>query len=308
MTLRIGYVPGGDLRSNGLLLLLPASLYFSLFRFDIIPTLLTALSLVCLGRRYWLASGAILGLAVLVKVYPILLAPLILRYILVPGASDGRGWRAALLWVAGGIGVAVCCLVPTLGTSGWEAVWTPYQFQLNREPFYWTPYGFYLPSSLADNSPLSRGFRLGTLVVAVLGLAAWPVRDMASLLRRGTVILIVFISLSVVFSPQWILWLAPLVLPLASRSWLLTILVVAIDLTTFLMWPYIVMLPPGWWTGSPDPLQPALNYLRFALFAMLALALLWTEFWTAFARPLSRLTLLRWGEGSLPEKPAEEPV
>jgi uncharacterized membrane protein len=282
-----------------------------MFRFDVIPTLFTALSLVCLGRRRWLIAGALLGLATLVKVYPILLAPLILRYLCVSGASDGRGWRAALLWVAGGVGVAACCLLPQLWSSGWESVWSPYQFQLHREPFMWTPYGYYLPSSLAANTSVARGFRLGTLVVAVLGLAAWPVRDLASVLRRGAVILIVFISLSVVFSPQWILWLAPLLLPLASRSWPLTILVVALDLTTYLMWPYGLVLPAGWQPSfAPDSLIPALNYLRFALFAILVMSLLGTPVWTWWLASRKRRGLAPAfvGGAGVPDPYAEEPA
>ena len=38
--------------------------------------------------------------------------------------------------------------------------------------------------------------------------------DLAGVLRRGAVVLIVFIGFSVYFSPQWVLWLAPLCLPL----------------------------------------------------------------------------------------------
>ncbi len=306
LTLRAGYLPGGGLRSNGLLLLLPAALYYSLFRFDVIPTLLTAISLACLGRRHWLAAGAFLGLAALVKVYPVLLAPLMLRYLCVPGASDGRGWRAGFLWLVGCGGVVAICLLPPLCLSGWEAVWAPYHYQLNRNQFLWTAYGYYLPLSLSTNTALAKGFRLGMLLVTGLGLAAWPVRDLVSLLRRGAVVLIVFISVSVVFSPQWILWLAPFVLPLCPRSRLLTILVIALDLLTFLLWPYIAVLPAEWtpaadselqlrllrgdiwmvaggeWkpAGGSELLLPVLNYVRFAVFAALALALLGAEVWS----------------------------
>src|SRR5262249_40968213 len=47
--LRAGYQRGGGLASSGVLLVLPAALFFTLHRFDIVPVLLTALSLACLG-------------------------------------------------------------------------------------------------------------------------------------------------------------------------------------------------------------------------------------------------------------------
>jgi hypothetical protein len=281
LTLHAGYLPGGGLQCSGLLLLLPGAFYFSLFRFDVIPTLLTALSLACLGRQRWLAAGAFLGLAALVKVYPVLLVPLILRYLWGMEPSHGGGWRAALLWLVGCGGVVALCLLPPLWTSGWEAVWSPYHFQLNREPFLWTMYGYFLPQSLSENTALAKGFRLGVLLVTGFGLAIWPVVDLTSLLRRGAVVLIVFISLAVVFSPQWILWLTPFVLPLAARSRWLTFLVIGLDLVTFLLWPYIIGLPAEWKAAVGfDPLRPGLNYLRCALFAALSFTLLGAEIWS----------------------------
>src|SRR5206468_2084967 len=66
--LRAGYEQGGGLSSSGLLLLLPAALYFTLNRFDVVPALLTALSFACLGRRWTAASAAFLAAAMMVKV------------------------------------------------------------------------------------------------------------------------------------------------------------------------------------------------------------------------------------------------
>jgi hypothetical protein len=280
LTLQRGYLPGGKLNSSGILLLLPGAVWFSLFRFDIIPTLLTALSLACLGRQRWLAAGALFGLAALVKVYPLLLGPLMLRYLFVRGTPDGRGLRASLHWLAGGAGVVALFLLPPLLTSGWEAVWSPYRFQLNRDPFMWNIYGYVLPKNLSLNTHEAKLFRLTTLLIVGLGLAAWPVPDLPSLLRRGAVILIVFICLSVVFSPQWIIWLAPMLLPLASRNRLLFVLIIVLDLSTFLLWPFMVYIPDHWFPhGWAALVPPTLNYVRFATFAALVLTLLGVEIW-----------------------------
>ena len=90
VVLRCGYEPGGGLSSSGLLLLLPAALYFTLNRFDMLPALLTALSLACLGRRWTAASALFLAAATIVKVYPVLLAPLVLRHLLAERRGAAR--------------------------------------------------------------------------------------------------------------------------------------------------------------------------------------------------------------------------
>jgi hypothetical protein len=264
--LRAGYDSDGGLSSSGLLLLLPAALYFTLNRFDVVPALLTALSFACLGRRWTVASAVFLAAAMMIKVYPALLIPLVLRY-LVPE------WRRAGLWILWYIGTALAFLLPTLLLGGWPAVWESVHFQLAREPMPFTAYGPLLPLSLAANDAAGRAFRLGTLALAIVALCWTRPADVASLLRRGAVILIVFIGLSVTFSPQWVLWLAPLCLPLARRDWLLTGLIIALDLATYFTFP---VYSPIWGPFDAGGVDRAV-YARFAVLGVLAAALLWQD-------------------------------
>src|SRR5262249_28162587 len=118
LTLRAGYDRTGALTSDGLLLLLPATLYFTLNRFDVVPTLLTALSLRCLGRRWIVASACFLAAGAMVKVFPAVLAPLMLRYLL----PDRRG---ALRWGAAFVVTAAALVLWPLLREGWQAVWAP---------------------------------------------------------------------------------------------------------------------------------------------------------------------------------------
>ena len=150
--LRAGYQPGGRMGGPLLLVLLPGALYFALNRFDIVPALLVALGLACLGRRWLLASAVFLGTATMVKVYPVLLVPLVLRYLSTPA-------RSALYWLAAYTLTAVAWLLPPLLLSGWTATWAPYYFQFTRPPeFGWTLYGYALPESLAQGGLLGRDF------------------------------------------------------------------------------------------------------------------------------------------------------
>jgi hypothetical protein len=268
LTLRAGYDRSGALASSGLpLLLLPGALYFTVNRFDILPTLLMALSLFCLGRRWVVASACLLAAGAMVKVFPVLLVPLVLRYLL-------PDWQRAARWLTAFAATASILVMWPLLREGWQAVWAPYQFQLNREPFGWTAYGYILPLRLADNDLAAKGFRLGALLLTELALCVRPVPDLASLLRRAAVVLIVFVSLAVFYSPQWVVWLLPLLLPLGRRQPALVWLAVALDLVTYLNWPFFGSgnLP---WLGSWDePVLAVLVYARFGILAALAVLLL----------------------------------
>ena len=114
----------------------------------------------------------------------------------------------------------------------------PYRYQMART---WTMtmtiYNVLLPDALGMDTPLGRGFRLGCTVgtVALLTLPRMP--DLASLLRRCAVVLIVVQSIQVFYSPQFIIWLLPFLLPLTSRHpplfWLLALL----DVLTIMTFP-----------------------------------------------------------------------
>lgn len=61
-------------------LLLPASMYFALSRYDVLPALLIGLALLLLFRRRHLLATFVLSVAVLTKWYPIVFLPLFLSY------------------------------------------------------------------------------------------------------------------------------------------------------------------------------------------------------------------------------------
>jgi hypothetical protein len=258
--LRVGYGPGGALSGPLLPLLLPGALYFSLNRFDVLPALLTALGFACLGRRRLVASGLLFGVATAVKIYPAFLVPLVFHF-LWPRRRDAWGWLAAYA------AAVAACFLPPLILSGWEAVRQPFQFQLTRPPMGWTAYGYVLPEALGKNDLPGRLFRLGTVALTVLLLAWRRPADLASLLRRGAITVIVFIALPVFYSPQWIVWLLPLLVPLARPWRLLFWLLVALDAVTYITFPL----------GSlGQPVDNAI-YTRYAILTALVVVLAWVE-------------------------------
>jgi uncharacterized membrane protein len=260
LVLQAGYEPGGGLAGWPALLLLPGMLYFSLNRYDVVLALLAALGLACLGRRHVLLSGALLGAATAIKVWPVILVPLVLRY-LWPRRREALGWLAAY-----GLMLSAS-FVPTLVQFDWQAVWGPFRLQLSREPMGTTVYGYVLPLRLAEGDSIGQAFRLGTVALTVLLLSYRRPPDLASLLRRGAIAVIVFISLPIFYSPQWILWLSPFLVPLARVHRPILWLLLALDLVTYATFAL----------GADAVAASAVAYLRFASLAALVGVLVWAE-------------------------------
>jgi hypothetical protein len=274
--LHAGYEPGTRLTTPIHLLLLPASLYFALNRFDVLPALLVGLSLAAGGRGRHLASGGFLAAATLLKAYPVLLVPPLLRFV-----SADR--RSGVRWALGYGGLMLAFLIPTVALSDGRTVLAPYRFQLTRPAEDWTLFGYVLPAVLAQDSLAARIFRSGSVIAAALALVWMRPGSLVSVLRRGAVMLLVFLALQVFYSPQWVLWLTPLLVPLATTSRVILWLTVLLDLVTFLSFPVVFDLSVE--TVRPF-LQALLIYLRFGLLATLTTVLLREE-WTC-ARPRER--------------------
>jgi hypothetical protein len=268
--LAAGYLPAGGLSYRGLLLILPGALFFTLNRFDVVPALLTALSFACLGRGRSTASAVLLGAGTLIKVYPIFLAPFVVRYLLTTEAP-----RKATRWaIAYGITMAAF-LMPAAQVWGVSEVAAPYIVQLSRKAEGLTAYVYLIPLEdlrdvLAGNGFIGRSFRLGSLALALGLLLARPIPDLAGVLRRGAIVLIVFITLSVFYSPQWVLWLTPLLLPLAGRQRSLIALIAGLDLVTWGQWPIACNLACTFELDN-YPRDVILTLLAFARFALLGL-------------------------------------
>ncbi len=264
VVLVIGYEPGGGLSGPAVLLLLPAMLYFTANRFDIVPALLTAVSFACLGRHRPTASAVFLAVATLVKVYPVMFSLLIIRYL-----SDRR--KPALTWTLA-YGATILAFVGfSIWQAGWEATAAPFRYQLARDLEGLTLYGPVLPVVLGGKSLLGSAFRLGAVAVTML-LLAWKRPDsLADLLCRAAVVLLVFVALQVFYSPQWILWFAPLLIPLVRSQTLLIPVFIGLDLVTYCTFPVAYD-----WNGADVRLvlMGVLIYLRVLLLLGLAVVLL----------------------------------
>lgn len=204
-----------------------------LSRYDLWPAALVAGALAALlSGRNRLGSG-VLGLAVAAKVYPVVLAPLAAVWI-----WRRRGRREAL--VAGAVFAAVlaACFVPFLlvapdgvAASLWRQLSRPLQIETLGASVAIVLHGLgaveaqIVGSHGSQNLGGAAGTAIGlvhTVVQTAALLALWLAfaRGAATgerLVRYAALALVVFVALGKVLSPQFLVWLLPLVPLVAGR-------------------------------------------------------------------------------------------
>jgi hypothetical protein len=255
------------------LFLLPGFLYFTPCRFDILPAALVLCSIAAADRKRAGLSGLCLGAAVALKMYPLALAPLVLRY-------AARSWGQAALWCL----AAAVPVVLSYGTmymiDGQDGATIPMKYQLGRDPEpEWCFYGKFLPAEWTFKTPTNTVVRALPVLLAVLAMVVRRPPDVYSLLRRCAVAVILFLSFQLFYSPQWWQWLSVLLVPLVRRhAWLLWY-VIAHDLLTYLHFP--VMFDALGTTALSEPVGPALReahvWLRAGMWFGLVAAFAVTE-------------------------------
>ena len=245
------------------LAVLPGATYFSLHRFDIYPTLLTAFAFAALARNRPGWAGAFLAGGVLLKLYPVLFVPVIVRYL---------GVRLGIRFIL------TFSLVPIAGfglagvLTDWQSLIVPIRLQMTRElEIGWTLYDKMLPAALG---------RSGTARLIVLGLITLACvyrrpETVVEVLRRCGLILIAFVAMAVFWSPQWMLWFLPILVPLAARSRPVAYATIAVDLVTYCSFP--VMFWELWNLLLKDEAEwiaAGLTYARGIMWIVLAIVLL----------------------------------
>src|SRR4030095_4427066 len=234
-------LPGRE--SLAYLMLLPGPLYFTTNRFDIVASLFLLLALWFLQDQRGTASGVCLGLATLTKWYPVLLLPLWLLY------AYRRDRRIARSLVIAFVATCTLTALPALVGAGIRAVLRPYAFHASRGLEFVS-----LPALLHLYAVQGLGVTIPPRLVQVLCLGGVMAAVVASIRARtdsieqvaswSRVILSTSIVLSTVWSPQWMLWVLPLMILIARRTsdvpW-----IVAYGVLGYLVFPLIHDGLPG---------------------------------------------------------------
>lgn len=247
-------------------------------RFDIVPAALTLFAMVCAVHKRWNWAFALLALAAVLKVYPaILLVPFALA---LQRGTQGK-WYRWRRWLPIGIFVGICILavvislllsvVGTLVPLGYFD-YRPIEIESLSASMLWvfsllgkTPLGYAGSfGSLNALSPLASNITSRMMVLLVVGLLyTWWLqwRGRIDFAMACLLTLLIVIVTGKVFSPQYLLWVIPLVAYVgqSNRWWLL--FWTLIGLLTSWIYPYIFHMIPHLYTSLFYPVTAARNFL-----------------------------------------------
>ncbi len=226
-----------------------------LSRFDLWPAAITVAALAALVSRRFRLGHALLALGVVAKVYPAVLAPLVVAHV-----WRERGRREALICAGVLVGVVAVCFAPFLALAPggvWESVvrqtTRPLQIEsLSSGTLLALHHVFGLTvhwksshgsQNLVGTAPDVLGALQTVLQVSAL-VAVWTLfargrggRD--ELVRASAAAVCAFVALGKVLSPQYLIWLVPLVpLVRGRRGVQATVLLGASLVLTQLWFPY----------------------------------------------------------------------
>jgi hypothetical protein len=235
-----------------LLLFLPATVYYSFNRFDAWPSLLVVAALLCQLRGRTLVAAVLLALGAMTKWYPILLLPLFLSHNLY-GRGDGRAWlrrvpRAVLGpgLLAAGVCLGILAITWFWGHGGLDAVAYVYgpKGQGDRTPnpgsivFALTSPDFWGWFPASDIDRIAHWASIAQFLPA-LAMAFVPLRSRRALLAACLVVVLGFIQFGKVFSPQWIVWVAPLAILVGAQARAGLVLLVLSDVAVYAQTPLL---------------------------------------------------------------------
>ena len=209
--LATAYVAGRrSLRAGLMVALSPSLLLTAYINWDLLAVALSALALAAWSVRRPALAGAMLGLAIAAKFYPLLfLGPLVLLCV-----RAGQ-WRAMGRLLAGTAGAWLAVNLPVMlfAWDGWKEFYT---FSQERGVD-WGSIFFFLQEHGLENAASETGrlnlLGTGTFLVLAAGIAvlALAAPERPRLPQLMFLVLVAFMLPNKVWSPQYVLWLLPLV-------------------------------------------------------------------------------------------------
>ncbi len=291
----------------------------TLGHFDLWPAFLVAAALAALLWERPLLSAVLVGLAIAAKIYPLVLVPIVVARL-----WRARGRRESLVWLAAAAATVVVSVLPFLILSPGGLAWSiadqarrPLQIESSAAAALLAAHQFGLLQVGLDFSHTSVNLggasaHLAAAASVVLELAAllyvWIAfarRDIddRSFIRASTTAVLTFVVLGKVFSPQFLLWLVPLVALLGGSLAFAGCVAVgaAIVLTRAYFpdhWVAVIQLQAG-----PTWYLVARDMLLLVLLATLVVALARTPTATSPSLPPKRPARWSWRR-PLPRGPA----
>jgi len=191
-----------------LIWLAPEPLYFTLFRYEIYVVLTTFAFLFALDRRRLVTASLWLGLVIALKGYGLFLLPCYLVYL-----THLVGLRRAFIFCALAVTPFVVEHLVVLLYAGPSGVLMPYRFQGNRPNSPESIYNSVASLFMAEHAPrVPPRLAQALQALVALGAAALRPKTFQAWLRASAFAALGFVFWSPVSSPQFFLWIAPMVL------------------------------------------------------------------------------------------------
>ena len=293
-------------------------------RFDLVPAALTILSIIAAERKHWTLAYVILAFGVLLKLYPILLLPALfiaeqrdgqrlyipkqnmaLKIILLELWRTLRGigtwrWKNTLIFLAVVTGItAIFALLDFQGAVVSQLSYfshRPIQIEATGSTILWIAAQFGYPAhavftygSLNVISPLGDSVALlfeGAFVLGYVYTIWQQWRGKLDLVQACIALLFIFIASGKVFSPQYLIWLMPLLAYASALDgfWLLAWGI--ISLLTTIIYPYLYTRTLNVLLVQYVPGFIQVVAIRDALFILVTLAYLFNWFQIRRRKPL----------------------
>jgi uncharacterized membrane protein len=244
--LATAYLAGPSRRWTALLVALsPGLILASFINWDMIAMSLTMLGLAAWAARRGVLAGVLLGLAVATKFYPVVLFGPLFLLCLRAGRLRAFGvtaGSAAVAWLAVNLPVAIAA------PHGWAAF---YRFNASRGADWGSIWYFFQTEHLPAVGSMQGGplnlvsllaFGVSCVLITALALAA-PSRPRLPQLALLT--LSAFLIFNKVWSPQYVVWLVPLVVLARPQLWSYLLWQVAEVGYFFAIWAYLITIVAG---------------------------------------------------------------
>lgn len=259
-------------------------------RFDLLPSLLTLLAVLCAEKTRWRWAFALLALATMTKFYPLILVP---PFLIAQQMDSKAGWRSLQRFAPLGVFVFVCSALLlfslSLNIDGTLAPLSyfkdrPIQIESLSASILWLlsvsgRYGLTYTFDFGSHnvsSALAAPVALGGTLLLITGLLyIWwlQVRGKVRLPLAAILTLLVVMVTGKVFSPQYLLWVAPLIAYVGGTNWRWLVGWGSVSVVTTIIYPFLY--EPKYFAFLHLPPLDVTVFIRNMLLLLFVLVLLY---------------------------------
>lgn len=232
---------GPDRSRRFLWIAAPLVIATGFINWDLLPLLLVTTALAAWQSGRPMLTGICLGLGTAAKLYPVLLVGAIIVL-----AMRERRYRPAAITTVAALASWTAVNLPSyvLHPAAWRAFW---HFNSARPADFGSPWFALHLVRLDVPTPVINGVYLGWMLLACVGVLLVALRSPVPVPVEALGLLLVtaFVVMNKVNSPQYVLWLLPLI-ALATERWRLLALWCAAEIFYFVVvWQFIAYA--AWW-------------------------------------------------------------